>query len=69
MLQEFVGIKELSSALGLSRSGLYQLSRRGDMPKPCKIGHSLRWAVQDIYKWLETKKIAADSTAGDYTKH
>lgn len=63
-LSSYVGVRELSEALGLSRSGVYTLCKRGDLPQGIKLGHSRRWNVQEVSEFLRAKKIAVDAALG-----
>lgn len=60
-LGAFVNAKELSRALGLSRTGLYSLCRRGELPAGIRIGHSRRWCVSEVKDWLQAKKGEIDA--------
>lgn len=63
-LSSYVGVRELSEALGLSRTGVYELCRRGELPQGIKLGHSRRWNVQEVSEFLRAKKIAVDAALG-----
>lgn len=52
-LGEYANATQLAECLGLSRSGLYALQRRGDFPAGIKLGRCRRWAVSQIKEWLE----------------
>ena len=51
----FLNAKELSRTLGISRSGLFQLVRRGELPAGVKLGHSRRWQVSEVRDWLQAQ--------------
>ena len=55
-LSSYVGIRELSRALSLSRTGIYALCRRGELPQGIRLGHSRRWNVREVQAWLDGKK-------------
>ena len=55
-LGTFLSSKELSRALGFSRTGLYSLCKRGLFPAGIRIGRSHRWQVQEVRNWLEGKQ-------------
>ena len=52
----FVNSKELSQALGISRSGLFQLVRRGALPQGYRLGHSRRWCLDEVKDWLKAQQ-------------
>lgn len=45
--------KELGVRLSLSRRQIFRLNSCGKLPKPLRIGGSVRWAESTIAKWLE----------------
>lgn len=49
-------IKDLTRALGLSRSSLYSKIRQGLFPSGIKFGASRRWLASDIIAWLEQQR-------------
>lgn len=51
-LGEYANATQLAECLGLSRSGLYALQRRGDFPAGIKLGRCRRWAVSEVREWL-----------------
>ena len=59
LIDTFMSAQQLSKALGISRSGLFQLAQRGELPKGVKIGKSRRWAVSEINAWLRDKQKGA----------
>lgn len=56
MIEQFVSAKELSEKLGICRSGIFALARKGILPQGIRIGGSRRWAVEDIQKALSAMK-------------
>lgn len=55
----FMNAQQLSQALGISRSGLFQLVRRGALPAGYMIGHSRRWCLDEVKEWLRTQQKGA----------
>ena len=51
----YVGVKALQQALGLSRSGIYQLCKSGVLPSGIRIGRAHRWSVSEINSWLRRR--------------
>lgn len=52
-LGAFMNAQQLSQTLGISRSGLFQLVRRGALPQGYRLGHSRRWLLSEIMDWLK----------------
>jgi len=44
--------KELGARLSLSKRQIFRLNSCGKLPKPLRIGGSVRWAESTIAKWL-----------------
>ena len=44
---------ELAALLNLSKRTLWRLRSAGDLPKPVKLGNSVRWVRDEIKKWIE----------------
>jgi prophage regulatory protein len=49
----FLTVKQVIARTGLSRSTIWRLVRKGDLPSPIKIGRSVRWRESDLDKWEE----------------
>ncbi len=45
--------KELGVRLSLSKRQIFRLNSCGKLPKPIRIGGSVRWAESTIAKWLK----------------
>ena len=44
--------KELARRLALSRRKIWQLNSTGGLPKPLRIGRSVRWDEGDVELWF-----------------
>ncbi len=44
--------KELGARLSLSKRQVFRLNSCGNLPKPLRIGGSVRWVESTIAKWL-----------------
>lgn len=43
---------ELADALGISRSQVWKMLSRGQLPDPIRFGRSVRWLRAEIDEWL-----------------
>ena len=52
----FMKIKDVCTAVGLSRTSIYRLMNSAEhpFPKPVKIGKSSRWCEHQIVEWKKT---------------
>lgn len=54
--------RELETAYGLSRSGIYDLMQKGSFPKPISLGaRSVGWLADEVEAWLATRVAARES--------
>lgn len=44
--------EELAASLGISRAHIFRLHSAGKLPKPVRLGRSVRWPVREIESWL-----------------
>jgi len=43
----------LGELLGVSRRHIYRLKAAGKLPRPLRVGASVRWRQEHINKWIE----------------
>ena len=48
-----VGAKELAALLRIGLRTVRTMDAAGRLPKPVRIGHSVRWSLEEIRAWLE----------------
>ncbi len=54
MKDRIIRNKELCHITGLSRSTLYRLERKGELPRRIKISsNTVGWSLAAIQKWIE----------------
>lgn len=53
---ELLTVKELAKLLKISIRSIWRYRSMGAIPKPIKVGKSVRWDRKDIEQWLEDKK-------------
>jgi prophage regulatory protein len=59
MAQTILRMPGVRAATGLSKSGIYNLIRAGDFPKPVSLGARARgWKEADIDRWIESRRTA-----------
>ena len=46
-------VEELAQLLSLSERTLWRLRSAGALPKPVKLGNSVRWVRVEIQNWIE----------------
>ena len=51
--QKLITAKELSKILSISSRTVWRLRSAGKLPKPVKVGSSIRWRLSDIDLWIE----------------
>lgn len=51
---------DVETRTGLSRSTIYEWMKRGEFPRPVKLGARLvAWRESDLTEWLETREMKA----------
>ncbi len=45
--------QDLAEKLALSKRGVHRLNSSGKIPRPLRIGGSVRWSEMTIARWLE----------------
>ena len=55
-MEELLTIDDLSKLLKIDRKGAYARLEKGQLPKPLRIGKSLRWRVESVRKWIEDRE-------------
>ena len=57
-LGNFVSATELATALGIARSGIFNLVKAGKFPRGIKIGRNRRWNIQEVKEWLQCQDLS-----------
>ncbi len=60
MSDRYLRMSDLTARLPISRPTIYRLIKRGEMPKPIKLGSSSVWPQREIERWIETCSAARD---------
>jgi prophage regulatory protein len=45
-------LPEVKAMVGLGTTAIYALIKKGEFPKPVKIGRASRWVEQEIQEWI-----------------
>jgi prophage regulatory protein len=67
-MQRLLRCPEVLKIVGLSRSRLYDLIRRGDFPPPIPVYHGARavgWPSRKVEAWVEGRIAAAEQRPAD----
>jgi len=64
---KWLTIEDLSSYLKMSRTKLYQMAQKGELPGS-KIGTQWRFDRDEIDAWVKSKRSAADKKSTGETK-
>lgn len=55
-----LNVTQVMARLNIGKTAVYDLVKRGDLPKPVKIGGSSRWIPEEIDAALEVMKAKRD---------
>ena len=56
-MEQYISSKQIQSALGLSKTGIHLLLKRGDMPQGIRVGRVRRWRESEINQWLKDLEV------------
>lgn len=63
-IESLIRLPEVEKRTGLKRAHLYQLARRGEFPKPLKIGaRASAWKASAVDAWVAARIAAAEVAA------
>lgn len=54
-LRPLLTLREVAGILGVSRSGLYHLLAKRELPAPMRIGRASRWDPAELEAWIRTR--------------
>ncbi|RTL61646.1 MAG: AlpA family phage regulatory protein [Hyphomicrobiales bacterium] len=61
--KRFLRIRDVSESIGFSRGHIYELMKKGQFPKPVKVGHASLWPSSEIDEWSARQVAQRDSAA------
>ena len=62
--ESLIRLPEVEKRTGLKRAHLYQLARKGQFPKPLKIGaRASAWRASQVNEWVAARIAQADAAA------
>jgi prophage regulatory protein len=53
-MERLVRLPEVMKRVGLSKTKVYGLMKRGDFPNPIKIGRNSVWKTSELINWMQT---------------
>ncbi len=63
MIDQYLNVKEVALALGISVPTVWRRVNSGDLPKPVKLGRATRWPASDIAAAMDRLKSLRDGEA------
>lgn len=54
----FISSKEIARILGISKSGVFNLLKRGEFPVGIKVGRNRRWRLSEVEDWIASQEAA-----------
>lgn len=54
-MKRFVRLPEVLTSIGVSERTLYDLMKRGEFPRPVKIGKMSVWVDEEIEAWQQAR--------------
>lgn len=54
----FIRVKDLVDLLGVSRSTIFRMGQRGELPKKVRIGaRAVGWKISEIQAFIESREV------------
>jgi excisionase family DNA binding protein len=54
--ERFIGLREFAETLDVTTRTVYRMIQNGLIPRPVKVGHSVRFPVSDVESYIERLK-------------
>ncbi|VVT48070.1 hypothetical protein UYSO10_2002 [Kosakonia radicincitans] len=48
----FWDLNQVSSVIGFGKTKIYSMVKKGEFPKPVKIGRRVRWVSTEVEEWM-----------------
>lgn len=56
--ERFLSSKEIGLIFGISKSGVFNMLKRGEFPEGIKVGRNRRWTLSEVQAWYEAQNAA-----------
>ena len=63
MIQRLIRLPQVKAMVGLGRSSIYDRIKRGEFPKPIKVGRVSGWIEAEVQVWI-SERIPGELTEG-----
>ena len=57
---QLIDSAQLAKLLGRDRNWIHQALHKGLLPKPIRIGRSLRWRLSEIERWIRDMEVGVE---------
>lgn len=54
----FISSKEIGRMFGISKSGVFNLLKRGEFPEGIRVGRNRRWRLSEVEAWIDAQESA-----------
>ncbi len=55
MNQRLIRLPQVKAMVGLGRSSIYDWIKRGEFPKPIKVGRLSGWIEREVQEWIDER--------------
>lgn len=53
----FLSLHEVRRLIGLGKTSVYAMLKRGDFPRPLRVGQrSVRWRASEVRDWMDARE-------------
>ena len=54
----FISSKDIGRIFGISKSGVFNLLKRGEFPVGIRVGRNRRWRLSEVEDWIASQEAA-----------
>ena len=54
----FISSKDIARLFGISKSGIFNMLKRGEFPEGIRVGRNRRWRLSEVSAWIDVQESA-----------
>ena len=64
----FISSKDIARLFGISKSGIFNMLKRGDFPEGIRVGRNRRWRLSEVSAWFDAQEAAMKGAVNSWTE-
>lgn len=66
--EKFLSSKEIGRIFGISKSGVFNMLKRGEFPVGIRVGRNRRWRLSEVQAWFDAQEAAMKGAVNAWTE-